>query len=84
MEERPPPPLKWITDSCLHKELEERYESTRELKNLSDHFSESYTSESYAAFTRTRAKSRWLTNPTVCTACALIAALLVYFLEVPV
>ena len=48
IEEKIPAPLKWIIDRCLHKEPEQRYESTRDLyrdlRNLRDHFSEAYSS----------------------------------------
>src|SRR5580704_6427892 len=48
IEEKLPPPLKWIIDRCLAKEPEQRYESTRDLyrdlKNLRDHFSEAFSS----------------------------------------
>src|SRR5277367_691367 len=48
MEEKLPPPLRWIIDRCLAKEPDRRYESTRdlyhELKNLREHFSEAYSS----------------------------------------
>ena len=42
MNEKAPPPLRWIVDRCLAKEPEQRYESTRdlfrELRDLRDHF----------------------------------------------
>src|SRR5271168_2589866 len=48
IEEKIPAPLKWIIDRCLHKEPEQRYESTRDLyrdlRTLRDHFSEVYAS----------------------------------------
>ena len=50
MEEKLPPPLRWIIDRCLAKEPDRRYESTRDfcrdLANLRDHFSEAYSSSS--------------------------------------
>jgi eukaryotic-like serine/threonine-protein kinase len=44
LDDKLPAPLRWIIDRCLHKEPEQRYESTRdlyqELRNLRDHLSE--------------------------------------------
>ena len=85
IEEKIPAPLKWIVDRCLHKEPEQRYESTRdlfhELKNLREHFSEAYTSETFAAVAGTQRKPRRWIFPTTSGAWALIAALLVYVLK---
>lgn len=48
-----PPPLRWITERCLAKNIEDRYASTldlaRELHSLRDHFSEVATWETSAA-----------------------------------
>src|SRR5277367_2955649 len=66
MDERVPPPLRWIVDRCLAKEPEQRYESTRdlfrELRNIRDHFSEAHTSALFApiAFPK-KPRSRWKT-----------------------
>jgi serine/threonine protein kinase len=84
IEERIPAPLKWIIDRCLHKEPEQRYESTRdlyrELQNLRDHFSEAYSSETFAAITATHARlHRWIV-PAIGAACIALAALLAYVL----
>ena len=85
IDEKLPPPLKWIIDRCLHKEPEQRYESTRdlyrELKNLRDHFSESYASESLSPVAAAKSKMRWWKIPAICAASALAAALLIYVLK---
>jgi Tol biopolymer transport system component len=85
IDEKVPPPLKWIIDRCLHKEPEQRYESTRdlyrELKNLRDHFSESYVSESLSPVAAAKSKIRWWKTPAICGACALAAAVLIYILK---
>lgn len=48
IEEKIPPPLRWTIDRCLQKDREQRYESTRdlfrELRDLRDHLSDSYSS----------------------------------------
>ena len=64
IEEKIPAPLKWIIDRCLHKEPEQRYESTRdlfhELKNLREHFSEAYSSSGVLAAVPGKARPlRW-------------------------
>ena len=64
IEEKIPAPLKWIIDRCLHKEPEQRYESTRdlfhELKNLREHFSEAYSSSGVLAAVPVKARPlRW-------------------------
>ena len=60
IEEKIPAPLKWIIDRCLHKEPEQRYESTRdlfhELKNLREHFSEAYSSSGALAAVPVKAR----------------------------
>ena len=47
IEEKLPPPVRWIIDRCLAKEPDRRYESTRDLyrdlQNLREHFSEMLT-----------------------------------------
>jgi Tol biopolymer transport system component len=85
MEEKLPPPLRWIIDRCLAKEPERRYESTRDLYrdlvNLRDHFSEAYTSQAFAPIAPPKAKARIWKVPTLCAASAVLAALLVYLLK---
>jgi eukaryotic-like serine/threonine-protein kinase len=55
IEEKVPAPLTWIIDRCLQKEPEQCYESTRDLfrdlKNLRDHLSESYTNGAFTLVT---------------------------------
>ncbi len=85
IEEKIPAPLKWIIDRCLHKEPEQRYESTRDLyrdlKSLREHFSEAYTSERLAPVAAIPVKSpRWKV-PAICAACISLTALLVYVLK---
>ena len=63
MDEKVPPPLRWIVDRCLAKEPEQRYESTRDLfrdlRNLRDHFSEAHTSAVFAPIAPRKKRSRW-------------------------
>ena len=84
MEEKVPPPLRWIVDHCLAKEPEQRYESTRdlyrELRNLRDHISEAHTSAVFAPITPREKRSRWRI-PAVCAGCMLLAGLVVYLLK---
>jgi serine/threonine protein kinase len=83
IEEKIPAPLKWIIDRCLHKEPEQRYESTRDLyrdlRNLRDHFSEAYASGALASVAQATAR-RWKILALVAT-CMLFAALLGYLLR---
>ena len=48
IDQKVPPPLRWMVDRSLAKEPEQRYESTRDLfrdlRNLRDHYSEAHTS----------------------------------------
>jgi len=85
LDEKLPPPLKWIIDRCLHKEPEQRYESTRdlyrELKNLRDRFSEAYTSESFIPVAAAKSKAKRWKIQAICAACALVAALLTFVLK---
>jgi len=85
MEEKLPPPLRWIIDRCLAKEPERRYESTRDLYrdlvNLRDHFSEAYTSQAFVPIAAAKAKAHFWKIPALCAACAVLAALLVYLLK---
>jgi serine/threonine protein kinase len=66
MDEKVPPPLRWIVDRCLAKEPEQRYESTRdlfrELRNLRDHFSEAHTGPVLPQVAA-RTKRRWWKLP---------------------
>ena len=63
MEEKLPPPLRWIIDRCLAKEPDRRYESTRDLyrdaANLRDHISEAYSSGTFAAVPPKARPLRW-------------------------
>jgi serine/threonine protein kinase/Tol biopolymer transport system component len=84
MDERVPPPLRWIVDRCLAKEPEQRYESTRDLfrdlRNLRDHYSEAHTSAVVAPIATLKKRSRWRI-PVICAACVLLAGLLGYLLK---
>src|SRR5271166_5601797 len=84
MDEKVPPPLRWIVDRCLAKEPEQRYESTRdlfrELRNLRDHFSEAHISAVLPQVASRKKKSRWRL-PAVCAGCMLLVGLLVYLLK---
>jgi serine/threonine protein kinase len=85
--EKLPAPLKWIIDRCLNKEPEQRYESTtdlyRELRNLRDHLSEAYTSESFAAIEKPRSSRRRLVIPAACTASIILTASMIYLAKKP-
>jgi serine/threonine protein kinase/Tol biopolymer transport system component len=84
IEEKLPAPLKWIIDRCLHKEPEQRYESTRDLyrdlKSLRDHFSEAYSSGSLAPVAIKKRPIGFIVM-TISSAFAIIAALLTYVLK---
>jgi Tol biopolymer transport system component len=85
MEERLPPPLRWVIDRCLQKEPEQRYESTRdlfhELKDLREHFSEAYSSGVSVPVTLAQVKScRWRILA-ICAPCAVLTALLAYLIK---
>ena len=84
MDEKVPPPLRWIVDRCLAKEPEQRYESTRdlyqELRNLRDHLSEAHSSGVVAPVIVQARRRRWKI-PALCVACMLFAGLLVYVLN---
>jgi serine/threonine protein kinase len=86
LDERLPPPLRWIIDRCLQKDPDQRYESTRdlhrELRDLRDHFSEAFSSEALAPIAMRMKKSRWK-MPAICSACMLLAGSLVYLLRPP-
>jgi serine/threonine protein kinase len=79
MDEKVPPPLRWIVDRCLAKEPEQRYESTRdlfrELRNLRDHYSEAHTSAVFAPLVPPKKRSRWRI-PAALGACLLLGAIL--------
>ncbi len=81
MDEKVPPPLRWIVDRCLAKEQEQRYESTRdlfrELRNLRDHYSEAHTSAVFAPIAPLKKRSRWRI-PAICAGCMLLAGLFGY------
>ncbi len=86
IEEKIPAPLKWIIDRCLHKEPEQRYESTRdlfhELKNLREHFSEAYSSSGALAPVPSKPQPRRRKLLAIGAAGCLIAgAIIVYVLK---
>ncbi len=85
IDEKLPPPLRWIIDRCLAKEPEQRYESTRDLyrdlRNLSDHFSEAYTSGSLAPVAAPQTNARRWKIPVMVGTCMVFAALLGYLLR---
>jgi serine/threonine protein kinase len=84
MDEKVPPPLRWIVDRCLAKEPEQRYESTRdlyrELRNLRDHFSEAHTSAVLPQVASRKKRSRWRV-PALFVGCMLLVGSLVYLLK---
>src|SRR5271167_316782 len=86
IEERIPAPLRWIIDRCLHKEPEQRYESTRdlfhELKNLREHFSEAYSSSGVLAPVAVKPQpARWKLLATLTLAGILLGAVIAYLLK---
>src|SRR5271170_1810334 len=88
IEEKIPAPLKWIIDRCLHKEPEQRYESTRdlfhELKNLREHFSEAYSSSGALPAVPSKARPlRWKLLAGI-TAAGLVIGVLATGLMMPV
>jgi len=88
IEEKLPPPLKWIIDRCLAKEPEQRYQSTRDLygdlRNLRDHFSEAYSAtETFAAIQTKAAPINWKLITGVAAGFLLAGALVSYLLESP-
>src|SRR5277367_2844522 len=85
LDEKLPPPLRWIIDRCLAKEPEQRYESTRDLyrdlRNLRDHISEAYTS---ASFTPVAAKPKgrdWRVRASVGIGCLILGSLAAWLLK---
>lgn len=83
IDERVPPPLRWIIEHCLQKERERRYESTRdlywELRNLGDHFSETSTGALARVVPPVKPR-RWKIH-VFWAACMLLAGLLAYLLR---
>ena len=83
MEERVPPPLRWIVDRCLAKEPGQRYESMRDLfydlRNGRDRYSETHTSAALAPVP-TRGSRRLWDLLGALAACLLLGALVTYFL----
>jgi eukaryotic-like serine/threonine-protein kinase len=79
-----PAPLRWLIDRCLQKEVELRYESTRDLFrdlcNLRDHLSEASTS-GVAVSVAVQAKKRRWKIPAMCAACFVLGALAAYLLK---
>ncbi len=80
-----PTPLKWTIDRCLAKELEQRYESTRdlysELCNLRDHLSGTYSSSEPDAGPARKILPRWTTPAAIGAICLLLGGMLVYLLK---
>ena len=86
IEEKIPAPLKWIIDRCLHKEPEQRYESTRDLyrdlRNLRDHFSEAYSSSGALAPVPSKPQpERWKLLTIGAAGCLIAGAIIVYVLK---
>src|SRR5271170_2073292 len=86
IEEKIPAPLKWIIDRCLHKEPEQRYESTRdlyqELRNLREHFSEAYSSSGVLAPVPIKVRPiRWKLLAGIALGCLIVCALIAYMLK---
>jgi len=88
IEEKIPAPLKWIIDRCLHKEPEQRYESTRdlfhELKNLREHFSEAYSSSGVLAPVAVKPQpqpARWKLLAALTLAGILLGTVVTYLLK---
>jgi serine/threonine protein kinase len=84
LEEKLPPPLRWIIDRCLAKDPQQRYESTRdlfrEIKDLRDHLSDAYSSGAAAQVVVDVKKLRWKT-PAAIVGISLLSALLTYVLR---
>ncbi len=84
IDEKVPPPLRWIIDRCLQKEPAQRYESTRDLfqdlRTLRDHLSESYSSGAFTAIAPQAKPRRWKIAA-VCLGGAFLAALFGYLLR---
>src|SRR5271170_4472940 len=85
IEEKIPAPLKWIIDRCLHKEPDQRYESTRdlfrELKDLREHLSEAYASGALAPVAAAARQRHWKIPAAVGALCLLLGGFLVYLLK---
>ncbi len=84
LEEKLPAPLKWIIDRCLHKEPQQRYESTRdlfhELQNLREHLSEAYSTISTGPITAGKSRSRSIWLPIALAAGVFVGGLVAYLL----
>jgi serine/threonine protein kinase len=64
IEQKLPAPLQWAIDRCLHKDAQQRYDSTldlyRDLRTMRDHLTEAYSSATLAAEDSSRRRaSRW-------------------------
>ena len=85
LDEKLPPPLRWIIERCLAKEPEQRYESTRDLyrdlKNLGDHLSEAYTSAAFAPVVTKPKPKLWRVIAVVGVGCLIVGALAAYLLK---
>ncbi len=85
LDEKLPPPLRWIIDRCLAKEPEQRYESTRDLyrdlKNLRDHFSEAYTSGGFAPVVTQPKPRRWKMVAAFGAGCLVLGIVAAYLLK---
>jgi eukaryotic-like serine/threonine-protein kinase len=79
-----PAPLRWIIDRCLQKEVELRYESTRDLFrdlcNVRDHLSDASTS-GVSVPVAVQAKGRRWKIPAMCAACFVLGAMVAYLLK---
>ncbi len=85
IDEKLPPPLRWIIDRCLAKEPGQRYESTRDLyrdlRNLGEHFSEAYSSGALAPVVARQTNAhRWKIS-VIAGTCIVFAALFAYLLR---
>jgi Tol biopolymer transport system component len=87
LDEKLPPPLRWIIDRCLAKEPEQRYESTRDLyrdlKSLRDHFSEAYTTTAVAPVVTQPRAQQWKLIAAIGAGCAVVLALITAYLLKP-
>jgi eukaryotic-like serine/threonine-protein kinase len=85
IDEKLPPPLRWIIDRCLAKEPEQRYESTRDLyrdlRNLGNHFSEAYSSGALAPVVARQTNGHRWKIPVIAGSCIVFAALFAYLLR---
>jgi eukaryotic-like serine/threonine-protein kinase len=62
IEQKLPAPLQWVIDRCLHKDAQQRYDSTldlyRDLRTIRDHLSEAYSSATSTAVDPSGKKAR--------------------------